>query len=100
MSTLMSTEQLAAHLGVSARQVQRLVEAGLPQVPVGARAVRYDPAACVAWLQANAGSINTCLSTARPKAATRSLSASAASEYTAAYRRAQLRVTPSDLKPS
>lgn len=36
---LLTTEQLAAHLGVSARQVQRLADAGMPRVPVGARAV-------------------------------------------------------------
>src|SRR5690349_7323582 len=99
MTALVTTEQLAAHLGVSTRQVQRLVDAGLPQVPVGARAVRYDSAACVAWLQANAGNLS-CQSTARPKAATKSLSASAASAYTDACRRAQLRVKPSALKPN
>lgn len=96
---MLSTEQLAAALGISARQVQRLRVAGLPCLPVGARSVRYDLTTCTAWLQANAASLQ-CPSTARPRAATRSLSASVASAYTDACRRAQLRVTPSDWNPS
>lgn len=38
----LTTEQLAAHLAVSARQIQRLAAAGMPSVPVGARGRRYD----------------------------------------------------------
>jgi hypothetical protein len=97
---MLTTEQIAAYFGISARQVQRLRGAGLPCLPVGARAVRYDAAACAAWLQAHHSQVTACLSAARPPAASRSLSASAASAYTDAYRRAQLRVTPSAPKRS
>lgn len=96
---MLTTEQLAAALGISARQVQRLRSAGLPCLPVGARAVRYDLPACTAWLQANAATLQ-CPSNDRPRAATRSLSASAASAFTDACRRAQLRVRPSDSNPN
>lgn len=95
---LLTTEQLAVHLGVSARQVQRLAATGLPSIPVGVRARRYDPLACAAWLQANREVL--CPSTPRPQAAGKSLSASAVSAYTAAYRRARLRVMPSEPKQS
>lgn len=98
MTALLTTESLAAALGVSARQVQRLRAAGMPCVPVGARAVRYDAGACTAWLQANQAAL--CHTTSMPPAATRSVSASAVSAYTAACRRAQLRVTPSSSSPS
>ena len=89
----LTTEQLAAHLGISARQVQRLVAAGLPSIPVGARGRRYDPDACEQWLQANREVL--CPSTPRPPAAGKSLSASVASAFTDASRRVHLRVTPS-----
>lgn len=95
---LLSPESLAAELGVSARQVQRLRTAGMPCVPVGARAVRYDAAACVAWLQAHPGAL--CPTESTRAVATMSVSASAASAYTAACRKAQLRVTPSASRPS
>lgn len=41
----LTTEQLASHLGISSRQVQRLASLGLPSIPVGARGRRYDPEA-------------------------------------------------------
>lgn len=97
---MLTTEQLAADLGISARQVQRLRGAGLPCVPVGARSIRYDAATCKAWLQANPQHVTECLSVARPKVASRSLSASAASAFTAAYRRAAVRVMPSESSQS
>lgn len=53
MTALLTPAELAAHLRISERQVQRLAAAGMPRVPVGARGVRYDAAACAAWLQAN-----------------------------------------------
>lgn len=96
---MLTTEQLAAHLGVSARQVQRLRGLGLPCVPVGARAVRYDAAACTAWLQANEERI-ACRTTETKPAATRSLSASVVDAFTAGCRKAQLRVMPSASSPS
>lgn len=96
---MLTPADIAAHLKVSVRQVQRLTVAGMPSVPVGARGVRYDAAACVAWLQANRETL-TCLSNPRPEAASKCLSASVASAYTAACRRAQLRVMPSESSPS
>jgi hypothetical protein len=97
---MLTTEQLAADMGISARQVQRLRGAGMPCIPVGARAVRYDAATCKAWLQANPETITQCLSVATPKAASRSLSASAVSAYTDACRKAVVRVMPSASNPS
>lgn len=97
---MLTPAQLAAMLGISTRQVQRLVSAGMPALPVGVRAVRYDADACRAWLQANHETIAACLSNAQPKAATKSLSASAVSGFTDACRRAQLRVTPSASSPN
>lgn len=90
----LTTEQLAVHLGVSARQIQRLVSFGLPSVLVGARARRYDPEACIAWLQANEGALTR---GQIPPVATKS-TATAVSAYTDAYRRARLRVMPSHPK--
>lgn len=87
---------IAAALGISTRQVQRLVAAGMPCTPVGIRDKRYDADECKSWLRANP----TCLSSHSPTAASRSLSASTISAYTDICRRVQLRVTPSESKPS
>ena len=94
--TIVTTEQLAAHLGISARQVQRLAAAGLPSIPVGARGRRYDLEACEQWLVVNREALRTSMGRA-PVAArsSESSSESAVSAYTAAYRRARLRVMPS-----
>ena len=97
---MLTIAEFAAHLRISVRQLQRLDAAGLPSTPVGARDKRYDAPVCIAWLQANRNAITACLSSPRQKAATKSLSASAASAFTDASRRAQLRVMPSDSNPS
>lgn len=97
---LLRPAELAAHLSISTRQVQRLTASGMPAVPIGPRTVRYDAAACVAWLRANGETISRCLSSQRPAVGGMSLSASAASAYTDACRRAQLRVMPSEPSPS
>ncbi len=94
--TIVTTEQLAAHLGISARQVQRLAAAGLPSIPVGARGRRYDPDACEQWLQANAEALRGRKQQPRPSSSC--LSASAAAAFTEAARRARLRVMPSEPK--
>ena len=94
--TLLTTEQLAAHLGISARQVQRLAAAGLPSIPVGARGRRYDPDACEQWLQANAEALRGRRPQAQPSSSL--FSASAAAAFTEAARRACLRVMPSEPK--
>lgn len=93
---LLTAAQLAARWQVSTRQVERYAAAGMPTVPVGVRARRYDAPACESWLREN----HACLSTRPQPAATRSLSASAVAAFTDACRRAQVRVKPSALKPS
>lgn len=97
---MLTTEELAAALRISGRQVQRLRAAGLPYLSVGARRVRYDLPACQTWLQANVEHVTACLSAAPQRAASRSMPASVVSAFTAACRRAQLRVTPSESNPN
>ena len=92
--TILTTEQLAAEFGISARQVQRLAKQGMPSIPVGARARRYDPTACRSWLQQNDEAL-TCRSSAPQPVAGKYPSASVVSAYTDACRRLHLRVTPS-----
>jgi hypothetical protein len=94
--TMLTEAQLAAELQISTRQVQRCAAAGMPAQPVGARSKRYDLAECRHWLREN----HTCLSSQPKPAATKSQSALIVREYTAAFRRAQVRVKPSELKPS
>lgn len=96
----MSPAELAASLGISTRQVQRLEAAGLPFTPVGVRKKDYDLAACRAWLQANHEAITACLSTRQRTVDTKSMSASAASAFIAASSRVQLRTMPSSAKPN
>lgn len=93
---MLTAAQLAAALGICERQVRRLAVAGMPSTPIGSRGRRYDQQECQQWLREN----EQCLSNAPRKAATRSVSASAINAYTAASRRAQVRVTPSNWKPS
>lgn len=97
---LLTIAQLAAMLGVSVRHLERCDAAGMPAIPVGVRAKRYDAAACLAWLAAHAGELQKCQSKGQRRPAGTSLSASAADAYTAAYRRAHLRVMPSEQNQS
>lgn len=100
MTPLLTIAQLAVHLNVSVRHLERCAAAGMPAIPVGAKAKRYDAAACLQWLAAHAGELTTCPSKGPRKTAGTSLSASAVDAYTAAYRRAHLRVMPSESSPS
>lgn len=85
---LMTIEQLAVHLSVSARQVQRLTAAGMPSIPVGARSRRYDPQVCAAWLQEN-------MQTAQaPGSKPPGPALPSSSDYTAGYRKQRIRVMP------
>lgn len=93
---MLKIEQLAAELGISTRQVQRLQSAGLPFTPVGVRQKRYDLDACKRWLSEN----YSCLSSHSQTVGTKSPCASTINAYTDTYRRAQLRVMPSDTKPN
>jgi hypothetical protein len=49
---LATKAQLAEHLQVCPRTIDRRVEAGMPCIRVGARAVRFRIADCEAWLEA------------------------------------------------
>lgn len=98
--TRLTLAELAAHLRVSTRHLERCIKAGMPSIPVGARTRRYDPAACEAWLAEHHGELSTCQSNAPRKAATKFVSASAVNALTDASRRAQLRTVPSELSPS
>lgn len=93
---MLTRAQLLAALHMSDRQLIRHLSAGLPYVPTGARGKVFDLEAVTAWLVANAA----CPSEKTQKAAGTSISASAASAFTAACRRAQVRATPSASKPS
>lgn len=93
---MLTPAKLAAALDISERQVHRLTSAGMPCVPVGARGKRYDLEECKNWLKDN----HTCLSNQQKPEAGRSVSASAVNAFTAAYRRAHLRVKPSSSKPN
>lgn len=99
VGALLTLAELAAAMRVSTRHLERCVAAGMPCVPVGARAKRYDMAACLNWMAAQAPE-PSCRSSQRPKAATTSLSASAGAAYTDAYRQAHLRVMPSAQNPN
>jgi hypothetical protein len=93
---LLTAAELATHLAVSVRHVERCAAAGMPSIPVGARARRYDAAACLAWIAEHREDLSTCQSRKPPRAATKFVSASAVNALTAASRRAQLRVLPSE----
>jgi hypothetical protein len=86
----LTRQQLCAELSISESTVRRMEKEGLPFTPVGVRGKRYDLAEVKAWLrkhQCQPGSTKT--------AAATSASWSGASEFTASYRKAQLRVMPS-----
>ena len=83
-------QQLCAALGISESTVRRLELLGLPFTPVGLRAKRYDLAEVKAWLREH-----QCQSGQTRTAASTSASWSPAAEYTAAFRKAHLRVMPS-----
>jgi len=93
---MLTAAQLATELAVSVRHVERCAAAGMPSIAVGARAKRYDLAACLAWLAAHRETLSTCQSRKQPQAATKFVSASAVNALTAASRRAHLRVLPSE----
>lgn len=87
---MLTIEQLATALGHSTRHIQRLQADGLPYIPTGKRAKRYDLPTVKAWLQER----YTCQSGPAKAEDGKSPSASTMREYTDACRRVQLRVTP------
>ena len=93
LTSELTRQQLCAALGVSESTVRRLELLGLPFTPVGVKSHRYDLAECKAWLKLNGA--GACQSGRINKAASTSALWSAAKEFTASSRRAQLRVMPS-----
>jgi hypothetical protein len=86
----LTRQQLCAALTISESTVRRLELDGLPYTPIGVRAKRYDLDECKNWLREH-----QCQSGPTKTGAATSASWPAASEFTASYRRAVLRVTPS-----
>ena len=91
--TELTRQQLCAALGNSESTVRRLEAVGLPFTPVGAKSKRYNLAECKAWLKTNQSKL--CQSPQTPPAKSTSTLWSAAQGFTAACRKAQVRVTPS-----
>lgn len=91
MSTDLTRQQLCATLGISESTVRRLELNGLPCIPVGVRAKRYNLAEVKTWLKG----YQPCPSGKTIKAAGTPELCNAASEFTASCRRAHLRVMPS-----
>jgi hypothetical protein len=75
-------------LAVSVRHVERCAAAGMPSISVGARAKRYDPAACLAWLAEHSGELVHMPIKRTAQGGFEVVSASAVSAYTDACRRA------------
>ena len=93
MSSELTRQQLCAALGVSESTVRRLEVLGLPFTPVGVKSHRYDLAECKTWLKINGA--GACQSGRTNKTVNTSALWSAAKEFTASSRLAQLRVMPS-----
>jgi hypothetical protein len=89
---MLTTAQLAAHLSVSVRHVERCAAAGMPSILVGARAKRYRADECLAWLAQNSGA----LSAAPPVRSTPVVSRQAVTDFMAASSRMRLRCKPSE----
>lgn len=99
MSILTSAE-LAAQLRVSERTVARMLADGCPSLLVGRRR-RFDLAAVLSWAQTRASEESSrCPSDKTPLGAGMPRLASAAADFTDAYRRVQLRAMPGSSKPS
>jgi hypothetical protein len=90
--TLMTPAQPAVMLSISLRQVDRHAAAGMPSIPVGVRAKRYDPEVCLEWLTAHGAELAQ--RTPAPRGA-RAVSIAALNDYTVASRKTRFRVTPS-----
>lgn len=86
---MLTTTQLAAHLGVSERTVARMVLDGCPAMLVGQRR-RFDLAAVTQWTKERA----QCQQEKMPKDGGTSKFASAESALIAASARMRLRVMP------
>lgn len=96
---MLTPAQLAAALSTSERTIARMVRDGCPSLLVGSRR-RFDLNTVKEWCADRTPNTQPCPSEKMPKAAGTPKSASAVNAYTAAYRKAQLRVMPSDSKPN
>ena len=92
---VLTSAELAAHLRTSERTVARMVAEGCPSMLVGRRR-RFLLPAVLDWTQSRA----TCLSDKTTRDAGTQRPASAVAAFTADFRRAALRVTPSASKQS
>lgn len=87
---------LASSLKISERQVQRLVQSGLPYTPIGKRGKRFDLEECRRWLR----EFYKCQSPEAKRQGSKYLSASTIDAFTAVSRRVHLRAMPSESKPN
>lgn len=87
----LTRQQLCAALSISESTVRRLESLGLPFTPIGARGKRYNLDEVRKWLRGN-----QCQFGQTTKAGSTLGSWSKANEFTAACRRVQLRVMPSN----
>lgn len=87
----LSRQQLCAALAISESTVRRLELDGLPYTPVGSRGKRYDLAEVKTWLRSH-----QCQSGSTKRDAGMSASWSGAAAFTESYRKAHLRVMPSN----
>lgn len=90
-ASLLTVAQLAAHLKVSVRHLERCTAAGMPSIPVGARSRRYDLQASLAWLaEYSHGELQ-----ARQTGRQAGPQGAAVHDYASAYKRMRIRVLPS-----
>lgn len=87
----LTRQQLCAELAISESTVRRWESEGLPCTPVGVRSKRYDLAEVKAWLKGRG-----CQPGQTKAAGGTSASWSAGNAFTESYRRAHLRVMPSN----
>lgn len=85
----LTRQQLCAELSISESTVRRMEQNGLPFTPVGIRGKRYDASEVKRWLRENG-----CQSGSTKTVVAMSELWSAANDFTASYRKAQLRVMP------
>lgn len=90
--SMINKQQLCAELDVSESTIRRLELAGLPYVPVGLRAKRYDLVECVAWLRTNETSLGESGATRNVRAAA---SWTQARKFEEECKKVRLRVYPS-----
>lgn len=91
MNTLMTRQQLCAALSISESTVWRLESHGLPTIPVGIRAKRYDLEEVKSWLR-----LNEALLRERRETVKTTLKVSGGRDFLDASRRVRLRVMPSE----